>query len=639
MGVDAIGKLIDDSIALELSGQEGAAIKHAQLALELATTENNPEQLAHTRIRLGDLHYRMGHFEEAKDLGEQALAQAGFKSHIRVDAYILLGNCSMEVGSLEGAEMYYHAAADLSRQIGYDNALMSALHDLGACVYALRGQFDLAFASEEEAFRIGCKVNSPLMPSVLISMCFDCLLTGQHQRSRELLEQLMPLIEENYRYYGYSMLLNAYLAQAEGELTIAMDYYNRARPVAETTGDLGLNVFLRTGLSACHQIIGNYSTAYSWADDAVTWARRLGTRRLLGRALIERANSAWKIGDLVAAESDLRLAIQDLRSRQQAYDLARTLLLLAALLQNLSRPEAEAMYLEAITLILSGGFVYLLERERSRTFPLIAQYLNRNDASMQAINNRLLDRFLSVPPPPLRIITLGRFDVYCLGILIPNTAWRRQAGELFRLLLVSSGRTLSREQIINNLWPDKAPSTTRLNFHQATSSLRRALEPDLPDKFPSRYLIVEEGQVSLYLPEGSQVDYEAFEGHVHAQEWDEALHLYQGEPFVKDRYHDWASWKREELIQLELKALLGSAYKDLVADNPDLALRHCLRVLKEEPWNEQAVLLGMEANLKMKNRPAALQLYDDLEACLRAEFDISPMTELTRLYHVIGKLS
>ena len=57
--------------------------------------------------------------------------------------------------------------------------------------------------------------------------------------------------------------------------------------------------------------------------------------------------------------------------------------------------------------------------------------------------------------------------------------------------MISPGRALNREQIIELFWPEKPPGAANTPFHQATSALRRALEPDLPDKFPSRYLAVE----------------------------------------------------------------------------------------------------------------------------------------------------
>lgn len=634
---EGVVRLIEDSASLERAGKGGAALERLKEAFELAQDAGNPDDMASALVHLGDLHLRLGHFDEAKRLGKQALSLAGAESPPRVRALILMGNCSMEVGSLSETDAYYQAAADLSRQIGDDQSLVSALHDIGAGVYALRGQFELAFAAEEEAYRVACQVNSPLKPFILISMCFISLLTAQYGRARDILDRLLPMVLESYRWKGYHTWLSAYLALLEGDLPTAIELYTQTRSVAETTGDIGLNVFIRTGLSAYHQMAENFTAAYDWANDAVAWASRVGTRRFTGRTLTERGRSAWLKGDLEAAESDLRLAIQDLSARQQAYDLARAYLLLAGLLHQQATPDADAAYLEAVKLIINDNFTYLLERERSMALPLVADHLNHSEPSLKAIHQTLLARLANVPPPPLRILTLGPFEVYRRGVAIPAEAWRRQAGELFRLLIISPGRTLSRDQILDALWPDKPPSAAAVFFHQATSGLRRALEPDLPEKFPSRYLLVEEGQVGLYLPSGSQVDFETFEAHVHKGEWQSALTLYQGEPFAKDRYHDWASLKREQLIQLGLRALLASAAQSLDAGDADQALGSCQRILAEEPWHEQAVLLGMQACLKLNDRPAALRLYLNLERCFHEEFGILPMPELRELYQSLVK--
>ena len=55
------------------------------------------------------------------------------------------------------------------------------------------------------------------------------------------------------------------------------------------------------------------------------------------------------------------------------------------------------------------------------------------------------------------------------------------------------------------------------------SALRRALEPDLPDKFPSRYLKVHQGWISLRLSEDSWVDYKEFEELFEHGEYSQAL--------------------------------------------------------------------------------------------------------------------
>jgi DNA-binding SARP family transcriptional activator len=253
---------------------------------------------------------------------------------------------------------------------------------------------------------------------------------------------------------------------------------------------------------------------------------------------------------------------------------------------------------------------------------------------MKALSMTLLAHLERVPPLLLRVFTLGRFEVWQGVRRIGKRAWsQRHAGELFRLLLISPRRSLSREQVFEALWPEKKPEVAQECFHQATSALRRALEPDLPDKFPSRYLKVEEGLVTLHLPPGSWVDFEAFEQHIRAREWENALALFEGELFPDDRYADWAAGPRRRLLECSLQAWLVMARAHLDAGRPPEALDACRRVLAADAWQEEAVRVGMLACLALNDRAGALRLYRDLERTLREDLGVAPQADLRRLYH------
>ncbi|RME35005.1 MAG: hypothetical protein D6793_07845, partial [Thermoflexia bacterium] len=96
-----------------------------------------------------------------------------------------------------------------------------------------------------------------------------------------------------------------------------------------------------------------------------------------GIALVARGRAYWLGGDLEAAEADLRAAIDLLIPLQAACDLASAWLLLAALRAARGTPFAElrTAWLEAVSRIVSGGHVFLLEQERALAFPLLASFL------------------------------------------------------------------------------------------------------------------------------------------------------------------------------------------------------------------------------------------------------------------------
>ncbi|MCX7840539.1 MAG: hypothetical protein N2559_13965, partial [Anaerolineae bacterium] len=319
-----------------------------------------------------------------------------------------------------------------------------------------------------------------------------------------------------------------------------------------------------------------------------------------------------------------------------AFDLARARLLLAALFHAHKRREAFSVWREAARGILTGGYVFLLEQERGLAFPLIAYYLNHADPTIANLAATLITHLERVPPPPLRIITLGTFEVWQGKRQVsPRALNKRRARELFALLLVAPAHTLSFDQVADALWRDKALAAAQALFHQATSALRRALEPELPDKFPSRYVRVEEGRITLHLPADSTIDFQEFEARCRAEEWENALAVYRGDLFPDDRYAEWAIAPREHLKRLYLRALLITAHRQMKSGRAREALDTCHRILAIDPWQEDAVLLGMRACLVFNDRVGAVQLYRELERTLREELNTVPQAALRELYQAV----
>jgi DNA-binding SARP family transcriptional activator/Tfp pilus assembly protein PilF len=640
-----VASLIEESYALERAGNIGAALQRAGLALEkarhAAEAAANTGAIAAAQVCVAYCELRLGHYDRARIMAEEALVHASPQARARADAWRILGDCAHEAGNLAAAETFYQQAIDLGRQLGSAYVLHRCLHSLSACVYIPRGQFELALAADKESLRLARDLDMHdeiWLP--LVTMGWIYRVTGQYERAQAIVQEMRSTVQPGSLAEGYYYCLTADLAQDGQDPESALALYARARSIAEAVGDPGLGAELRLGLSRYHRTFpstsagrrGGASAALDWADDALAIASRAGSRDLQGWALIERGRAAWEIGDLAAAERDFRAAIEGSMLLQANLDLARAHLMLAALLHGQRHAEAGAAWLEAASKIASGGYAFLLEQERALAFPLIAEYMGSDDPAIAAISSTLLSHLARVPPP-LHVVTLGRFEVRRGAQAVPDQAWRRRrAGELFRLLLVSPGHLLSREQVFEALWPEKSPRSTQALFYQATSALRRALEPDLPDKFPSRYLEVEEGQVILHLPPDSWIDFVAFRQHLQTQDWEAAVAIYGGELFPGDRYADWAAAPRERLIQELIRAARAVARQRLERQEFSAALEACRRVLALEPWQEEAVLLGMQACVALNDRAGALRLYQELERGLAEALGIAPQAELQRVY-------
>ncbi|MBN1180201.1 MAG: tetratricopeptide repeat protein [Anaerolineae bacterium] len=634
MTVPSIADLIDESLALERAGEIAAALDRARQALDVAQSAGEPGAVAAALVAVARFRFRMGQYSAARALAEEALALAASEAPARADALLMLGMCAAETESLAEAEDYYRRAADLAREIGEHLLRFRALNNLGTTVYFPRGQFDLALAALQEALRLARQQGwDEWLPYPLLGLAWVYQFTGQMQRAREMLDGMKRVAQVAAVTEGYHVSTSAQLALDEADLEAAPPLLAQARAVAESTGDAGLGVEARIITSRYHRLTGSGPAARDWADDALSMALRTGYHHEQGQALIERGRAAWALGDGATAEADLRAAIDVMAPLPANFDIARAALFLAALLHSQRRPEARQAWQEAARRVINGGYAFLLEQERALAFPLVAAHLGDPDPETAALSAALLTHLERVPPPPLHVVALGRFEVWQGARLVPEAAWRqRRAGELFRLLLTSTRRRLSRDQVIEALWPDKPPGAANTPFHQATSALRQALEPDLPDKFPSRYLEVEGGQVALHLPPGSTIDLDTFEHHARQSEWAAAAALYGGALFPDDRYADWAAEPRERLAQLFVEVALALARQALEGGHPREALASARRVLGVDPWQENAVLVGMRACLALEDRVGALRLYRDLEQALRQDLGVAPQVELQELY-------
>ena len=631
-----IQQLLEKSRAQERAGDLAQATQLAEQALEMARASGDRAGTCGGLTHLAVIHARQGHCDEASRLASQALTFAD-RTPESVRAYIVLGGCAAETYDFAKAEQLFRRCAELSRQIGFQEGLLLALHNLAEDVYMQRGHFTLALETEQEAHRIGLEIQSPVNIGLAMTRAYLFQIMGRRAEAREALAQLQEF--PHWRAQAVFMIVSARLALDEEDLAAAADLLRQARAIAERIGHPLTDGWLRGTLSRLYRLQGDGAAARAWADDALAIARRAGHLLLEGEALIVRAEASRVLDDLVAVETDLKAALAVTTPLGAAYHAALATLLQAALYFQQQRPEAEAVWLDAAQRIAFGGYEFLLEREQAFAFPLVTHYVHSPTQAVRAASEKLLDRLSRVPPLPLHVLGLGRFQIQQGNRFLPERVWeRRRAGEMLRFLLLQPRYTAPREAVFEALWPNRPPASAAALFHQATSTLRRVLEPDLPVKFPSRYLLVEDEHVTLRLPSGSTMDADEFENQLTRALATEtvgplirALDQYSGELFPLDRYSAWSAARREHLAQFELRGLQVLARLYLAANRPHEALDVCRRIVGREPWLEEAVWIGMRACLALNDRPGALRLYRTLETNLRQELGISPRDDLQSL--------
>ncbi len=637
---ESVSSLIETSRMLERSGNIGAAFKSAEQALDTARAYQIIEPILEAQVRVAFLHFRLGHYDRARNMAEQALALDTVHTVSHIDARLVLGNCAAETNNLSAATDNYLHAIDLSRQLDYPLGLIRGLHNLATGIYLPHGKFELALAADKEVVRLANEhqVHKAYW-GALVTIAWIYWIIGRYDQSAATLDELFCNASPGSLEEGYGHWLSGNLAQESGNFDQVLPLYARARSTSEAIGEPGLGILVRLGPSRYQRKIGNAAAAREWADDALSMAVRAGYHHLQGLALIERGLAAWSLGSASTSETDLRAAIAVLQPLDIKFDLARANLYLAALLSEQKHSAANSYWDLAAGLIQSQGYDFLFETERALTLPWVASGLDSHDPERRKTSQDLLDRLQKVSPTPLIVETLGHFSVRAGLHLLSKAALRqRRAGEVLVFLLASPGQTLTSQQISEALCPDKDPAAAMDFYHHAISALRRILEPDLPDRrFPCRYLEVGEERVTLIIPPGSRIDFIEFRQYIQAKEWEQAISIYQGEFLPMIRYVEWTIPFRQHFVDQYEQALLARAAECLSAGDALVCLDLTRQALQHNPWQEQAVELGMRAALSLGDRSSALKMYHRLEKDLENDLGIKPQIELQQLYLLMKK--
>jgi len=632
-----IERLLAESEIMNAGGDTENAVQRLLQAIEEARRLHAGKHLAQAQINLAQILTETGKPGEARQYAEDALVNEN-SGQLACDAYIVLGKAAAHSGQLNTAEDYFQRAVEISRNGNLKIALANALESMAMRIYLPRGQFDIALATMEQAAEIQRECGE-LGWGLPYLRAYIYHILGDRQRMRRALDELLPMVKPATPLAGLYYYLWAGLALDEEEFEKASEYLRLAIRIANHSGAPDLNILARIEYSRYYRLSGDAPVARTWAEDAARFARRSNLVFLTGVALIELALACWEAGDLETTEASLLEAREILTASGSAYDLARVIFLLAALHDKQKKSQSSKTWLEACDHLLKGGFVFILERKRTLAFPLVASHLRSRNPRARSAAENMLQHLSRVAPPPLRINGLGQFAVWQSRRRIPDQPWnRRKAGELTRFLLLKPNHSAGREEVLDGLWPDSSPSTAMAQFHQATSTLRHILEPDLPDKFPSRYLTVEGERVFLNLPPGSVVDFERFEQNLpsairsmNIDDLEQALSLYTGELFPMDRYSDWSASRRESIEELYQRGLLALGQAYFQQKQYFESLECARKILSRDAWNEDAVLLGMQSYVNLRDFPRALRIYLDLEQTLMKELNLKPRADLRAL--------
>ncbi|HEU4423438.1 MAG TPA: AAA family ATPase, partial [Pilimelia sp.] len=233
----------------------------------------------------------------------------------------------------------------------------------------------------------------------------------------------------------------------------------------------------------------------------------------------------------------------------------------------------------------------------------------------------------------LRISVLGGFRAEVGGRPVADDAWRRSgAAALVKLLAITPGHRMHREQLIEVLWPelDRAAGTRRLT--KALHFARRALV--------AGQIRLRDDLLSLEADD-LWVDVDAFEAAARQGDTDQALALYTGDLLPENRFDQWAELRRVRLREGVVRLLLDQGIERESRGDHRGAIASFERLVGIDPVYEEAYARLMRLAASEGQRHVAVRWYGRLVERLREELGVAPNGELQRLYAdiVSGRLT
>lgn len=228
----------------------------------------------------------------------------------------------------------------------------------------------------------------------------------------------------------------------------------------------------------------------------------------------------------------------------------------------------------------------------------------------------------AVPPggfTRLDVVVLGRFAVAIDGVEVDSDRWASlRSAQLVQLLSLQPHRRLTRDEVIDALWPQLDPEAGAANLRKAVHLARQAL---------GRHdaIVLQGGEVLLWPERPVEVDALRFEQRADAAlaqrdpaECADVAATYTGDLLPGARFEGWAEAARERLRERQLQLLRASGQWE--------------RLARIDPEDEAAHRALMQSELAAGNRSAALRWYARLREALQQGLGVSPDAQTQALY-------
>jgi LuxR family transcriptional regulator, maltose regulon positive regulatory protein len=244
----------------------------------------------------------------------------------------------------------------------------------------------------------------------------------------------------------------------------------------------------------------------------------------------------------------------------------------------------------------------------------------------------------------LQVRFFGPFEVLCEDRTIPlgrNT----KALAILKYMLANRTKLVSRDYLMEWLWPEASPKRARSSLNTAIYDLRSMLSSYPLPEGCSNHIVLDERHYRLCSDLQVWTDVDEFEA-CYAEgsflertkrlpaavaKYEEAVGLYRGDFLSQDLYEEWTIVERERLCNAYMDMLRRLAERYMDAGQYAEGIHACFKLLDKDVRHEAGHYLLMCCYAGLGLCSQALLHYCSYEQILQREFSAEPATKFQDL--------
>lgn len=619
------------------------------------------------------LYYTSGRLREARELllkCQEGAEEAGDREAL-VRILEALGNVTYLLGEPARAILLFKRALDLSPEgvmpgYGFQDVLSAIYDDWGETEQAL-------VVAEREAALRQKRGLTELLPSSWLQLACVYTNLGRYEEAERHFLQGIAYVREHDGDHQSLVLNLAFLARAlaiQGKWVAARSYAQEALQAAETQPAL-TNTAVATIAGGILARTGSWAEGLELLQRAEIRSEQMGFLKSLAYCCQSLASLHFLQGDLPQARTYTRKAlkvsakINDLQNFVTCYHWYYPLLMHGlemgieiSFVQRVLRKVGPATLKHLLPLLNTGDpetkqriIPILLEIGGAEVGSALETLQNdpsayvRNTAAEASERLRSGERELHVlqAQPVLRVYLLGPVRIFAGEQEITAVKWRSQRARDLLIYLIHAGQPVTKDQIIEALWPEDCLDLAKADarFHTTLYRLRSVLKQfgfaDLIKHGTDVYTL--SGPVTT-----DRAQFEALvKGALDLEEnsagqmklLERAFQHYHGD-YLEYLDYEWPVPHREALRLRSCAAQLRLANCYLTAKQFEKAINHLLSLISRDELNETYHSLLMTAYAQSGQWQLAQRQYAQLAEILETELGVSPSPETQLLYEKLN---